>query len=91
MATRERWITGAVERGVVTLEQATAVVDYICETDGGGPMWIPLPPGVDGRLNRNGKIVALWSRGVGVAQLAERFGITPRHVRRIITLFASRN
>lgn len=90
MATRERWIAGAVEERGVPLEQATAVVDHICETDGGGPLWIPTLPDDDARARRDEKILALWAGGKKTSDIAKRLGLTQRQVQKIIKVGLSR-
>jgi Mor family transcriptional regulator len=65
-------------------ESAWAAVEVIIEEWGG--CRLDIPKGVDSRRRRrDGEIRRMFAMGVGVDDLTYRYGLSKRHVRRIIT------
>lgn len=75
----------------VPRSESTRVIDSLCEAFGGERVWFPSLPQSEDLAHRNGKIHALWLRGVKTVALAERFSLTQRQIQNILKLFATMN
>jgi Mor family transcriptional regulator len=65
-------------------ESAWTAVEVIIEEWGG--CRLDIPKGVESRRRRrDGEIRRMFAMGVGVSDLTYRYGLSQRHVRRIIT------
>ncbi len=64
-------------------ESARTAVDVIIEEWGG--CRLDIPTGADSRRRRrDAEIRRMFSMGLGVPELRERYGLSARHVRRIV-------
>lgn len=71
----------------IPLEYAEIATDRICRRWGGEEHWVPTPPRerLPALAVRNAKILALYTGGADVQGIAARYGLSARHIWRILS------